>query len=88
MATEADPVVSADPWLTDPDRAAIVWALAACALVLCWFTPFTRDLKKGFALGCDRWLRPPWARLGVVLVCAAIMIGTWTLATGGWAHAA
>ena len=88
MATEADPVVSADPWLTDPDRAAIVWALAACALVLCWLTPFTRDLKKGFALGCDRWLRPPWARLGVVLVCAAIMIGTWTLATGGWAHTA
>lgn len=88
MATEVSPVVSADPWLTDPDRAAIVWALAACALVLCWLTPVTRDLKKGFALGCDRWLRPPWARLGVVLVCAAIMIGTWTLATGGWAHAA
>ena len=88
MATEMDPVAGADPWLTDPDRAAIVWALAACALVLCWLTPFTRDLKKGAALGCDRWLRPPWARLGVVLVCAAIMIGTWTLATGGWAHAA
>ncbi len=88
MMTEVDPVVSADPWLTDPDRAAIVWALAACALVLCWLTPFTRDLKKGFALGCNRWLRPPWARLGVVLVCAAIMIGTWALATGGWAHAA